>query len=99
MKEVVSCHNVDDAMIIIEKAIPCLLRLENRTSEAMIFHLIRNGLQLWENDSRAAHGLRCAIENEVNEVIFGDPTCKSNWQFPLQDDGTIGAIKFANWRA
>jgi hypothetical protein len=99
MKEVVSCNNVDDAMIIIEKAIPCLLHLENRTSEAMIFHLIRNGLQLRENDSRAAHGLRCAIENEVNEVIFGDPTCKSNRQFPLQDDGTMGAIKFANWKA
>jgi hypothetical protein len=46
MKEIVSCNNLDDAMIIIEKAIPCLLHLENRTSEAMIFHLIWNGLQL-----------------------------------------------------
>jgi hypothetical protein len=46
MKEVVACNNLDDAMIIIEKAIPCLLHLENGTSEPMIFHLIQNGLQL-----------------------------------------------------
>ncbi len=51
MKEVVACNNLDDAMIIIEKAIPCLLHVENRPSEAMIFDLIRNWLQLWENDS------------------------------------------------
>ncbi len=78
VKEVVSCNDLDDAMIIIEKAIPCFLHLENRTLEAMIFHLIQNGLQLWEIDSRAAHALRCAIETEVNEVIFGEPTCISN---------------------
>jgi hypothetical protein len=45
------------------------------------------------------HALRCAIENEVNEVIFRKPACKSNWRFPLQDNGTMGTIKFANWRA
>jgi hypothetical protein len=86
-------------MIIIEKAIPCILHLENRTSEAMIFHLIRYGLQLWENERQAAHALRCAIETKPNEVIFGEPTCKSNWRFPLQDDGSMGPIKFSNWRA
>jgi len=35
----------------------------------------------------------------INERLFGRPGAPSNWVFPVNDDGTMGEIKFANWRA
>ena len=45
---VVRAHNFEEAMICLEQALPCLLHLENRTSEALIQHLLRLGLRLPE---------------------------------------------------
>ena len=39
------------------------------------------------------------VQTLMNESLFGSPQCPSNWKFPVQDDGTMGVIKFANWRA
>ena len=35
----------------------------------------------------------------INERFFGSPECPSTWKFPVEDDGTMGDFKFANWRA
>ncbi len=35
----------------------------------------------------------------MNTVIFGSIGCSSHWSFPLNSNGTIGKVKFANWRA
>ena len=86
-------------MILIEKALPCLLHLENRSSEAMIGRLLRRGFDLREGDKEATEALQLAIEKIMNESIFGQVDCPSNWQLPKKDDGTMGAIKLANWRA
>lgn len=99
LKKVVECNNLDEAMILIEKALPCLLHLENRTSEAMIGRLFRRGFELREGDKEATEALQIDIEKTINERIFGQVDCPSNWQYPKKDDGTLGAIKFANWRA
>jgi len=39
------------------------------------------------------------VETLINEKLFGSPECKSSWQFPLEEDGSMGDFKFANWRA
>ena len=46
--EVTSESNLEDAMVKLEKAIPCLLHLENRISDAMITFLLRRGIKLLE---------------------------------------------------
>jgi hypothetical protein len=35
----------------------------------------------------------------INESPFGLPGTPSNWKFPLNEDGTMGELKFSNWRA
>ncbi len=39
------------------------------------------------------------VEDLMNGEIFGHNGCRSNWRFPVNDDGSMRQIKFANWRA
>ena len=68
LKKIVECNNLDEAMILIEKALPCLLHLENRSSEAMIGRLLRRGFDLREGDKEATEALQLAIEKIMNAV-------------------------------
>ncbi len=38
------------------------------------------------------------VERIMKEEIFRTVGCRSNWKFPVNDDGSMGPIKFANWR-
>jgi hypothetical protein len=96
---VVKARNFEEAMIRLEQALPCLLHLENRTSEALIEHLLRFGLRLREGDATSTTEFVLSVESLMNTVIFGSIGCSSHWSFPLNSNGTIGKVKFANWRA
>ena len=98
-KEVYECNNLDEAMIKLHQAIPCLLHLENRPIEAIISCCIQQGLSLVEGSAELTKCLMKAVELLINEKLFGRPGAPSNWVFPVNDDGTMGEIKFANWRA
>jgi hypothetical protein len=39
------------------------------------------------------------VEYVMNEEIFGICGCQSNWKTPVNDGGSLGAIKFANFNA
>jgi hypothetical protein len=91
--------SLERAMIRLEKAIPYLLHLENRISEALIYHLIQKGIRLREEDKEATNELMAGVESLMNESFFGSPGSPSNWIFLVNEDGTMGAIKLANWRA
>jgi hypothetical protein len=97
--EVVKSNNLDNAMVKLEKTIPCLLHLEKCTSEAIVGHLFRRGLQLREGSEVHTNQLVSDIETIINESLFGIPGAPSNWKFPLNEDGTMGELKFSNWRA
>jgi hypothetical protein len=71
LKKVVECNNLNKAMILIEKVLPCLLHLENRTLEAMIGRVFQRGSKLREGDKEATEALQKAIEKNINESIFG----------------------------
>ena len=92
-------NNLDSAMIKLEKAIPCFLHLENRGSECIITHAFLHALHLVEGNEEATQNLMQAIERVINERLFGEPESPSNWKFPVNDDGTMGDVQFANWRA
>jgi hypothetical protein len=64
--------------------------------EEMMGWLLRRGLDLCEQDKEATEALHLAIEKLMNESIFGQVDCSSNWQLPKKDDCTMGAIKLAN---
>lgn len=99
LRSVTEEQNLDRAMIKLEKAIPCLLHLENRISEAMLMHLLRKGLSIREGNRQACDELMCAVERCMNENFFGMPEAPTAWQFPVNDDNTMGDVKLANWRA
>jgi hypothetical protein len=99
LDSIINATNFDEAMIRLEQALPCLLHLENRSSETIIEHLLRRGLRLREGNKAATEELIAAVERIMNEEIFGMVGCSSLWSFPLNENGTIAKIKFANWRA
>jgi hypothetical protein len=96
---VLKAKNLDEAMIRLEQALPCLLHLQNRTAEAIIEHLLRRAFLLREGDAAATQQLISSVETFINNEIFGSAGCSSLWSLPLNADGTLGKIKFANWRA
>jgi len=97
--KVLAANSLDEAMVKLEKAIPCLLHLENRSSEAIISRLVHRGWELREDSPEATRQFISLVETLINEKLFGSPECKSSWQFPLEEDGSMGDFKFANWRA
>jgi hypothetical protein len=99
LSKVLAATSLEEAMIKLEKAIPCLLHLENRSSEAIINRLIHRGWELREDSADAIKKFIESVERIINEQFFGSPGCKSSWKFPIEDDGTMGDFKFANWRA
>ncbi len=52
-----------------------------------------------EENAVAIAELMSSIELVFNERLFGAPGCASNWKFPVNDDGTMAAIKLSNWHA
>jgi len=99
LSHILSASNLDEAMIRLEQALPCLLHLENRTSETLIEHLLQRGLYFREGDRSSTADFIKSVEDIINQTIFGSVGCSSNWKFPLSDDGTMGKVKLANWRA
>jgi hypothetical protein len=91
--------SLESAMIKLQKAIPCILHMENRISDTMITHLLRHGIKLREEDRRVMEELMYAVELIFKEQLFGLPGAASNWKFPLNSDGTMGEVKLSNWRA
>jgi hypothetical protein len=69
LKSVTEEQNLDGAMIKLEKAIPCLLHLENRISEAMLMYLLPKGLSIREGNRPACDDLMCAVERCMNEIF------------------------------
>jgi hypothetical protein len=96
MCKVLAAKSLEEAMIKLEKAIPCLLHLENRSSEAIINRLVHKGWELREDSPQAIKQFVSSIEKKINEQFFGSPECPSSWKFPIEDDGTMGNFKFAN---
>ncbi len=58
-----------------------------------------HGILLHEDSTKATSQLITDLELIVNQELFGSPRCPSNWKFPLNTDGMMGEINFANWRA
>jgi hypothetical protein len=75
------------------------LHLENRISDHILTLLLRISLNILEGGKEASDNFIKAIEELVNESYFGHPGCKSNWKFPIHDDGSMGEVKFMNWHA
>lgn len=92
-------NSLDDSMVALEKAVPCLLHLENRGSEGVIGFVFLLGLSIREENTIETESYITAVTTIINEELFGEPRCPSNWVFPLDDNGGMGEIKFANWRA
>jgi len=65
--EVCQCNNLDEAMIKLHQALPCLLHLENRPSEAIISRVIQKGLSLVEGSVELTRKLMKSVEHLIND--------------------------------
>jgi hypothetical protein len=88
----------EEAMILLEKAVPCLLHLENRVSECIIRMLFLKALSYIEDDNHATMEYILSMECYLNETIFGEHEAPSGWKFPYESN-KLGEVKFSNWRA
>ena len=98
LKGLCEAKTKEEAMILLEKAVPCLLHLENRVSECIIRMLLLRALEFVEDDTHATAEYILEVERYINEKIFGEPDAPSGWKFPYEDN-KLGEVKFSNWRA
>jgi len=77
LDSIINAKTLEDAMIWLEQALPCLLHLENHTSEAIIEHLLWHGLNLREGDKGAMDHLISEAQHFVNTEIFGSNGCSA----------------------
>jgi len=98
LKGLCEAKTKEEAMILLEKAVPCLLHLENRVSECIIRMLLLRALEFVEDDTHATVEYILEVERYINEKIFGEPDAPSGWKFPYEDN-KLGEVKFSNWRA
>ncbi len=70
LKEVLSESSLEDAMVKLEKTIPCLLHLENRTSEAIITQILLKALNERDGDTAATEELMAQVERLMNNIFF-----------------------------
>jgi hypothetical protein len=99
LSDVLSEVNNDAAMIPLEQALSCLLHLENRTLETIIEHRLHRGMNIQQDCTAEQQNLMIGVEDIINEQFFGTYSFWSNWKFPVNKDGSMGQIKYANWRA
>ncbi len=71
LQGVLQAKTKGEVMIKMEKAVPCILHLENRVSECIIRMLIIKALPHMEDDSHALTNCILEVERYVNEKIFG----------------------------
>ncbi len=98
LQGVLQAKTKEEAMIKLEKAVPCIWHLENQVSECIICMLIIKALSYVEDDSHALTSYILEVERYINETIFGEPGAPSGWKFPYEDN-QLGEVKFSNWRA
>jgi hypothetical protein len=99
VRDIVLAVNFNDAMIHLEQALPCLLHLENQSLETIIENLLCCSIALLDGNHQLTKQFMLDLLNIMNDEIFGHNGCRSSWRFPVNDDGIMGQIKFANWRA
>jgi hypothetical protein len=88
----------EEAMILLEKAVPCLLQLENRVSECIIQMVFLEALSYIEDDNHATMEYILSMECYMNKTIFGEYEAPSGWKFPYESN-KLGEVKFSNWGA
>ncbi len=96
LKGVLEAKTKEDAMILLEKAVPCILHLENRVSECLICMLLLKALSYLEDDNHALNHYILQVEKYMNESIFREPDAPSVWKFP-HEENKLGDVKFSNW--
>ena len=67
------------ASVLIDKAIPCIMHLENRCSEKMLKLLLVEGWDSCDGDTSRQSTFISSITDTVNSHILGTPERKSNW--------------------
>jgi hypothetical protein len=95
---VLEAKTKEDATILLEIAVPCILHLENRVSECLIRMLLLKALLYVEDDNHALNYYILQVEKYMNESIFREPDAPSVWKFP-HEENKLGDVKFSNWWA
>ena len=88
--------HIEQSMIIIEQAIPCILHMENRVGEKILKMLLIEGANERDSDNVAFKEMIKKVNRDVNTKILGTQRRKSNWSVTLASDGTVGDQAMTN---
>ena len=74
----------EDAMILLEEAIPCILHLRNRTGEKMVKEILKLGIELRNNEKNKINVMAESVNQFLNEMVWGTKERKSQYKIPLE---------------
>ena len=96
LNRAINDFNLEDSMIIIEQAIPCILHMENRVGEKMLKLLLLDGVHERDADKKEIEKMIREVNNVVNTSILGTRRRKSNWSVNLTKEGTVADQTMTN---
>ncbi len=81
-------------LILLEQAVQCILHMENRVSERILYVLLFEAISRYgDASSQKAKALIAAVTQVVQTRVLGTPTSPSQWVFPLSKDKTTVVMK------
>jgi hypothetical protein len=76
------------ALVLVERAIPCILHCENRINEHIFDVLLNKGiLRYGDGGGRQRKAFQDAVKTTMKTAVLGTPTRPSQWTFPLAENG------------
>ena len=92
----------EDAMMIIEEAVPCILHLENRCSEKLFSLILQKMIDNCKDDKAIGEKTK-EIEKVLNKQVWGTESRPSQYQLKLEKKAgeglSLGDINLPNTRA
>ena len=88
--------HIEQSMIIIEQAIPCILHMENRVGEKILKMLLIEGANERDSDKVAFNKMINKVNRTVDTKILGTRERKSNLSVALASYGTVADQAMTN---
>ena len=88
--------SLQNSMIIIEQAIPCILHMENRVGDKILKLLLIEGMIERDSDKKEQKNMIHEVNIIINTKILGTRRRKSNWSVNLTKEGTVADQPMTN---
>ena len=96
LTKILNNYNIQNSMILMEQAIPCVLHMENRIGEKMLKLLLIEGYNERDSDAQKQAEMIKNVQRIVNTSILGTQRRKANWLINLTKQKEIADQPMTN---